>query len=173
MDQTGLWLTPLILLPGVALLVMSTSSRYGRIHDEVHHLFAHGEKASPIAIARLRVRARLFRDSLLALYVCIGLFSLSSLFGMLALTWLPGAEWIGATILVSGIAFLFGATVQLIRESSLSLGIIEDHLLQLDHELPEPGTTPGRPETNWRKSVTNINSGLRSTTVEDYFESRP
>ena len=111
---------------------MSTSARYGRIHDEVHHLFEHENEASPKAIFRLRRRARLFRDALLALYVCIGLFSLSSLLGMIALTWLAVAEWVGAGLLVAGIACLFAATIQLIRESVLSLEIVEDHLQQLE-----------------------------------------
>lgn len=132
MDQTGLWLTPLILLPGVGLLVMSTSVRYARIHDEVHHLFEHVDEASPKAISRLRRRARLFRDALVALYVCIGFFSLSSLLGMTAVTWFMAAEWVGGGLLVAGIACLFGATVQLIRESVLSLEIVEDHLKRLE-----------------------------------------
>ena len=38
--DAGAWLTPLVLLPGVAMLVMSTSARYGQIHQEFHHLVA-------------------------------------------------------------------------------------------------------------------------------------
>ena len=29
---------PLVLLPGVALLVLSTSARYAQLHGEFHHL---------------------------------------------------------------------------------------------------------------------------------------
>lgn len=128
MDETNIWLTPLILLPGVALLIVSTSARYGRIHDEIHHLFEHEREASPDAVSRLRQRARLYRDALLSLYICVGLFSLSSLFGMIVLAGVHSADWVGAGILIVGIAFLFAATVQLIRESILSLEIIRDHL---------------------------------------------
>jgi len=38
MQNVEIWLTPLLLLPGVALLIMSTSARYGQIHAELHHL---------------------------------------------------------------------------------------------------------------------------------------
>jgi hypothetical protein len=41
MPQTELWLTPLILLPGVALLIMSTSVRFGQVHDEFHVFLDH------------------------------------------------------------------------------------------------------------------------------------
>ena len=128
MQDAGIWLTPLILLPGVALLVVSTSERYGRIHDEVHHLFEHEHETSPHAVGRLKRRARLFRNALLALYICICLFSLSSLFGMIGRAGVHAADWAGASILVAGIASLFAATVFLIRESLLSLEIVSDHL---------------------------------------------
>ena len=36
--STEVWLTPIILLPGVALLIVSTSARIGQIHSEVHWL---------------------------------------------------------------------------------------------------------------------------------------
>lgn len=30
------WITPLLLMPGVALLILSTAVRYNRLHGEVH-----------------------------------------------------------------------------------------------------------------------------------------
>ena len=38
MESESVWLTPLILLPGVALLIISTSARYGQVHSEIHRL---------------------------------------------------------------------------------------------------------------------------------------
>ena len=38
MESNALWLTPLILLPGVALLIMSTSARYGQVHADFQSL---------------------------------------------------------------------------------------------------------------------------------------
>jgi len=37
MEVIGIWLSPLLLLPGAALLILSTSNRLNRLHDEVHH----------------------------------------------------------------------------------------------------------------------------------------
>ncbi|MGB5364820.1 MAG: hypothetical protein WBN14_01035 [Polyangiales bacterium] len=35
MDAELLWVAPLLLLPGVGLLVMSTAARFGQIHEEI------------------------------------------------------------------------------------------------------------------------------------------
>ncbi len=43
MDDAGYWLTPLLLFPGAALLVLSTAQRYGQLHEELHHVLHHGE----------------------------------------------------------------------------------------------------------------------------------
>ena len=32
------WATPLLLLPGVALLITSTSVRFDLVHTEIHHM---------------------------------------------------------------------------------------------------------------------------------------
>lgn len=128
MDEMNLWLTPLILLPGVALLIVSTSARFNRLHDEVHQLMreAHGER---ITVAdHLTRRGRFFRNALVALYVCVGMFSLASFLGMLAALWEASmASWIVLGISAFGILCLCFAAYELIRKSVLSLHIIEDH----------------------------------------------
>ncbi len=46
MEDAELWLTPLIILAGVALLIVATSVRYLQLHNEVHHILeAHGCRA--------------------------------------------------------------------------------------------------------------------------------
>ena len=42
MDIVGVWLSPLLLLPGAGLLIMSTSQRFNRLHDEIHHIMEEG-----------------------------------------------------------------------------------------------------------------------------------
>ncbi len=37
MDTEIIWLAPLLILPGIALLINSTSSRYATLHEEIHH----------------------------------------------------------------------------------------------------------------------------------------
>ena len=63
MTSTEFWLTPLILLPGVALLIGSTSARFGQIHTEFHHLLDHPDAGAQILSRNLQQRARLFRDA--------------------------------------------------------------------------------------------------------------
>ncbi len=128
MNEMNLWLTPLILLPGVALLIVSTSARFSRIHDEIHGLLHHEEDASPKVTEHLLARSRYFRDALVALYLCVALFSLASLLGMLAALWQAmTSAWVVLGVTAGGILCLTFSAFQLIRESLLSLEIIEEH----------------------------------------------
>ncbi len=126
MENVEMWLTPLLFLPGVALLVMSTSVRFGQIHGELHNLLEHGS-ASDMTAGQLLKRSTLFRDALVSLYCGFGLFSLASLLGGLTITWLEASMWIVVAITCLGIFTLVFASAQLIRESVLSLRIIEEH----------------------------------------------
>ena len=123
-----LWLTPLILLPGVALLIMSTSMRFNRLHDEVHDLLDAHHEAHPTTKKNLLLRARLFRNALVSLYVCVGLFGVASLVGMLAALWYgETSAWVVLSITALGVLCMTFAAVELIRESLLAAEIIEDH----------------------------------------------
>ena len=94
MLQTELWLTPLILLPGVALLIASTSSRFGQIHAEFHHLIDHPDAHAMIVARHLVERSALFRNALLALYLSVGLLALGSFAGGVVNLWLPKVVWL-------------------------------------------------------------------------------
>ncbi len=137
----SLWLTPLIFLPGVALLILSTSARYNRLHDEVHELLEHGHEVPAGTIRLLMRRAHLFRNALVALYVCVGLFAVASLFGAVFIGWSDVSRWIVIGLLGIGISCLSGAAAMLIRESILSLDIIRAHARGLTvEEAPAPET---------------------------------
>lgn len=45
--STEVWLTPLILLRGVALFIVSTSARFALLHAEVHRLLEHPDSHVP------------------------------------------------------------------------------------------------------------------------------
>lgn len=128
--STSLWLTPLILLPGVAMLVLSTSIRLNRLHDEVHDLLHGRHRVSRVALDHLRRRTGLFHRALVALYVCIGLFALASLLGMLGVAQGVGDRLgrvlvFGVTAL--GVGCLCYAALELVRESYLAKEIIDEH----------------------------------------------
>ena len=124
-----LWLAPLILLPGVGLLIVSTSARYSRLHDEIHYVLHHApDEACDDRLLPLLERGRLFRNAMVALYTCIGLFSLAGLAGVaLQLESPTTVRWVVLPIMGVGIATLFGAAVELIRESIHSLDVMRAH----------------------------------------------
>ncbi len=134
MPNMELWLTPLLLLPGVALPVLSTSSRYGRIHDEIHHLHESDESINKLVASNLLHRSRLFKNSLVSLYICIALFSTAGLLGGIESVWIHDYHLIVIAISGVGIFFLLYASILLIKESSLSLEIIEAHYKRLMKE---------------------------------------
>lgn len=125
----GLWATPLFLLPGVALLVMSTAIRLNRLHDEVHDLVEHsGIDLGDEAVDLVR-RARLFRDALVTLYVAVALLALAGLTGAIALT---VAGFGGRTVVVvltgGAVLAILWASFLLIRESRQALRAIVRHV---------------------------------------------
>lgn len=124
--STTLWLSPLILVPGVALLILSTSVRFNRLHDEIHLLGKHGEDQLDVLESLMR-RGKLFRNALIALYLCVALFSLASLLGAVSEALPLASSWGTLSLLIPGIACLVFASVVLIAESRLSFRIIEAH----------------------------------------------
>lgn len=127
MFSTELWLTPLILLPGVALLIVSTSARFGQLHTEFHRLLDHPDAHSRILSQHLLKRSRLFRDALVALYASVGLFALGSLLGGVVNLWQPESLWVVGTATMIGIGCIVYAAGQLMREALICLSVLTDH----------------------------------------------
>ena len=129
-----LWLAPLLLLPGVGLLIMSTSARYSRLHDEIHYVVHQAAHNDAHRLPALLERGRLFRNALVLLYVCIGLFALAGLAGVvLQMQPVPTVRWVVLPLMGTGIASLFGAAVALIRESIHSLDVMRAHREDVPH----------------------------------------
>ncbi len=132
MDQITFWLSPLLLLPGAALLILSTSTRFAQIHNEIHHLGS-GDHADHVKeSAKLLKRARLFRNALVALYLSAALFSLAGLAGGVTSRWPEFSFQMVVALTFPGIIALISATILLIRESVLSLEIIKMHFGQAE-----------------------------------------
>ncbi len=73
MEQAlGLWVAPVLMIPGMALLVISTGNRYGQLL--VHLAEAGGER-------NLIKQLQVLRCALLALYVGIALHAVAGLLG--------------------------------------------------------------------------------------------
>ncbi len=133
MPTNELWLTPLILLPGVALLIMSTSARLHQINSEFHHLFDHPDDHAKIISRHLVQRSAFFRDALVSLYLSVGLFSFGSLIGGVINLWFPELLWMVGGLTISGIVTLVFASAQLVRESFLCTKIIKDHQNRIEN----------------------------------------
>lgn len=127
MIDSSPWITPLLLMPGVALLILSTAVRYNRLHDEAHQIHDSDVRHADIHVATLVFRARRFRNALVGLYVSVSLLALAALSGVgFVVGFTSGAPLaIGITGL-SVVAILY-ASAQLIREAGRSLEVIESH----------------------------------------------
>ncbi|MCA8996566.1 MAG: DUF2721 domain-containing protein [Planctomycetaceae bacterium] len=132
-------MTPLILLPGVALLIMSTSARFGQVQTEFHRLLDHRDAHARILAGHLLQRAALFRNALVSLYSSVGMFALGSLLGGVVNLWRPESLWVVGGLTILGISGLVYASVELIRESLLCLQVIRDHSEQVKNECRPEG----------------------------------
>ena len=133
--ELGAFVAPLLLLPGVALLVMSTSARYGQLHGELHQIAGHHDHPDTLERARrLLRRGELFRSALVALYLSVALLALASATGgVMALLGGDGKLLLVVLTCSAIVALLFAAS-QLFRESKLSLDVLREHVEDLESE---------------------------------------
>ena len=134
MDSIGFWLSPLLLLPGAALLILSTSNRLNRLHDEVHHQTEQQHSPSKEIIDHLVMRARNFRNALVFLYSSISIFAVAGIIGGLTSGWDEISTVLTLGLTIIGIICITVAAIILIKESSLALQIIESHTRKLNEE---------------------------------------
>ncbi|MEO0599897.1 MAG: DUF2721 domain-containing protein [Myxococcota bacterium] len=127
------WATPLLVLPGVGLMVMSTSARFARLHDELHH-HIHRMGCDDRTVERLLLRGRLFRNALLSLYAAVAMLALAGLAGGMEMP-----ESVSTSLLATGVTLLVVASGLLMRETTLSLEVIEHEV----HQLPRPSESRG------------------------------
>ena len=129
------WVTPLLLLPGVALLVMSTQARYGQLHSEMHRLIEHHPTEESLAQDLIK-RGRLFRNALISLYGACAVFGLGALLGGIAETTVSMAEWVAYPLTLVGCLLLVTASFMLVHEATLSFRILEYHERELQRGSP-------------------------------------
>ncbi len=132
MDVIGIWLSPLLLLPGAGLLIMSASQRFNRLHDEIHHLMEQDSNKSQKTVKHLMKRAHYFRNSLVLLYSSIAIFAIAGLLGGITSGLGDVSFYITVGLTILGILFLAAASIILIKESALSLEIMKIHLGEIN-----------------------------------------
>lgn len=127
---------PAILILACSSLITTTANRLSLLLDRVRHLTAEmeslkksgaeGEGKRAFTVAQLRKgasRARLLQRTLAALYLALGSLVLTSVCIGIGVAAGLNAGFISAAVLVS-VAFLFYASVLLIRESRIALSAI-------------------------------------------------
>jgi hypothetical protein len=130
MDDVSLWVSPVVLVSGVGLLIMSTSARYGQIHAElreltrdVHDGMFTGDSVE-VLYGHLRTRTRLLLSALFGLYLSVGFLITGSLVGVLSAIW--SFSQVPVIVLTcAGILGVVYAAVQLIRESRIFLRTVD------------------------------------------------
>ena len=123
MNDAGIWVTPLLLIPAVGLLILSTSARFGQLHEEFRRRKdAHGS----LALKHLCRRASLIHRALVSFYTSVAVLALASLLGTLADHWFKTLNWLPQAITFVGVALILFSATQLIRESRLLLTVILD-----------------------------------------------
>ena len=132
MDVIGIWLSPLLLLPGAGLLIMSASQRFNRLHDEIHHLIEQDSNKSQKTVKHLMKRAHYFRNALVLLYSSIAIFAIAGLLGGITSGLGNVSFYLTVGLTIIGILFLAAASIILIKESSLSLEIMKIHLGEIN-----------------------------------------
>jgi len=140
MTESGAaWATPLLLLPGVALILVATVHRFSQLQERLHEF-------GPEHPSRefLRTRARLFHWAFIGQYAGIASFLAASLLGgVISLAGGPGAT-VAYSAAGIGIIFVFVAIVLLVLE------VVElaDHppLIDLDPEHRASPEEDGRPD---------------------------
>jgi threonine/homoserine/homoserine lactone efflux protein len=133
-------ITPAVLISACGTMILSTSSRLGRVVDRVRGLsdkleeLAHYEGEIELLeerravifaqLDRLTSRARILQRSMTVFYLALGIFVFTSVaIGTVAVTAVR-YSWVPIVIALIGAAFLFYGSILLIFEARLALSTI-------------------------------------------------
>ena len=132
MQNADIWLTPVIILPGVCLLLISTAARAGQLHNEFRQLTKEKNKPSAFLVQSLFTRAQRFRNALAGLYLSAALFCLASLLYALIKMVSMSGFWFILLLSFFGLLSLIFAAFELFRESLISLDLVQESRQQME-----------------------------------------
>ncbi len=152
MDDVSLWVSPVVLVSGVGLLILSTSARYGQIHAELREMIrdtndgTFAGDAVNMLYGHLRTRTRLLLSALFGLYLSVGFLITGSLVGVLSALW--SFSHVPVILLTcAGILGVVYAALQLIRESRIFLHTVDICAHCVVSRQNDTGSTPSQPDT--------------------------
>jgi uncharacterized protein DUF2721 len=121
-------LIPLTYIPGVALLIISTSNRYIHLSDNISRYTPEQCRVQAKKVKQELRRAHLFRNSLIGFYLSIVFFSLGSLVAFLTNSWgIETSKTILETASIIGVGLIVFSVISLSYESILTLNILKRH----------------------------------------------
>ena len=127
MDNLEL-LIPLTYIPGIALLIMSTSQRYIHMDDTIKSYTPEQCEVYAEKVKQELRRAHLFRNSLIGFYLSVVFFSLGSLVAFLTNSWgIETSKTILEIASIVGVGLLVFSVISLSWESILTLDILKRH----------------------------------------------
>lgn len=131
-------LIPLTYIPGVALLIMSTSRRYIHLDDTIKGYTPEQCRVQADKVKQELRRAHLFRNSLIGFYLSVVFFSLGSLVAFLTNSWgIETSKTILETASIIGVGLIVFSVISLSWESILTLDILKKHANVQDDEEPK------------------------------------
>ncbi|MET0626089.1 MAG: DUF2721 domain-containing protein [Pyrinomonadaceae bacterium] len=152
-------ITPSVLISACGALILSTSTRLGRVVDRVRALIEHFEELANSQdkdselfeerravifnqLDKLTTRSRLLQRSMRVFYLALGVFVATSVaIGLVAAANRPGYAWLPVVLGLGGACGLFYGSVLLIRESQIaqaSLNAEMDFIWKLGRALAPP-----------------------------------
>jgi hypothetical protein len=153
-------ITPAVLISACGALILSTSTRLGRVVDRVRALIDHFEELARThdegdvelfeerravifnQLDKLTTRSRLLQRSMRVFYLALGVFVATSVaIGLVAAVGRPSHAWFPVVLGLSGACGLFYGSVLLIRESRIaqdSLNAEMDFIWKLGRALAPP-----------------------------------
>lgn len=129
MDTLESWILPFTFIPGVAMLILSTSNRFYHVKELIRGKLIDEAKMVPWSLDDLMGRARLLHRALVVQYISIGSFALSALTANLHQNWLKQNNQVIVVItdalILAGVFCLVCSSAVLIREATKSLRDVE------------------------------------------------
>ena len=111
---------------------MSTSQRFNRLHDEIHHLFKDKFEINKETDLHLLRRANYFKNALVLLYVSNLFFAIAGLVGGITSGLTNFSFYLNVVLIITGIFCHATVAILLIKKSTLSLEILKIHLKEID-----------------------------------------
>ncbi|RLD45448.1 MAG: hypothetical protein DRI89_00905 [Bacteroidetes bacterium] len=126
LTEIAIIFTPLTFLPGIGMLIMSTSRRYIELINQMQRVFQQEQKYTQHFFSCQQQRLRMFKWALTFLYLCVGLVLLGSLLGGITISSHPLSEYLLLSFVILAVLSALLAVGVLIRESFVSASLINE-----------------------------------------------